>query len=701
MTTRNFEWIGTLEENPAEVFLDSTSILLKLMDNVIRNPSNPRYRSIRIANPTVSKKLMSAIGAMECLFEIGFEEDEDRLTLPESIPLDYLMQVREELTLRRNSYLSSSTGRNRCATHPSVSSAASGEGSAGQTQSANQSSGNGQTAEPHSAPAPPYQFVNPNDWAPVVTSVVGNADAPNRNKTCTNNQRKVSATRTSPGASGEPISEVTSQQPQFAQSIRNHSYTVLQYEDKDLQKKALELIPVRELEAAAESKMHTIRLAMKKSLDKEQDIDIMELLLMELLAWFKNSFFSWVDAPQCNFCCSETKFAGLSSNPEELRETKRVEVYICKVCNERTLFPRHHDARKLLETRKGRCGEWASCFTLFCRSMGWETRHVVDQTDHVWTEVYSLTQGRWLHCDPCENVCDQPLIYEKGWGKMLTYVIAYSCDDVQDVTWRYSTDHRGILSRRTLCTEEELLTTLWQVRQERQKGLSEPRRAYLTRRLLSELVEFLVPRKPSQTEFQGRSSGSLAWRLARGETGVPTSVTPYIWEPNTAEKSSCCMQILYSAAQDKYIRVSSKEEVKCWQNGVYQTSGVFRKEEKDWKTVYLARAEGTEKGLIKWKVDCSHSGLVVDSVGIKCVGTTFETGRVILTLCNEEFCVQVPSGDSIFETNALKGCQSFTLNAELTGGKGDVAWQHAQLFRQDIGKTTEFPFSILVKFKKP
>ncbi|XP_067001286.2 peptide-N(4)-(N-acetyl-beta-glucosaminyl)asparagine amidase isoform X3 [Anabrus simplex] len=585
MTTRNFEWIGTLEENPAEVFLDSTSILLKLMDNVIRNPSNPRYRSIRIANPTVSKKLMSAIGAMECLFEIGFEEDEDRLTLPESIPLDYLMQVREELTLRRNSYLSSSTGRNRCATHPSVSSAASGEGSAGQTQSANQSSGNGQTAEPHSAPAPPYQFVNPNDWAPVVTSVVGNADAPNRNKTCTNNQRKVSATRTSPGASGEPISEVT--------------------------------------------------------------------------------------------------------------------VYICKVCNERTLFPRHHDARKLLETRKGRCGEWASCFTLFCRSMGWETRHVVDQTDHVWTEVYSLTQGRWLHCDPCENVCDQPLIYEKGWGKMLTYVIAYSCDDVQDVTWRYSTDHRGILSRRTLCTEEELLTTLWQVRQERQKGLSEPRRAYLTRRLLSELVEFLVPRKPSQTEFQGRSSGSLAWRLARGETGVPTSVTPYIWEPNTAEKSSCCMQILYSAAQDKYIRVSSKEEVKCWQNGVYQTSGVFRKEEKDWKTVYLARAEGTEKGLIKWKVDCSHSGLVVDSVGIKCVGTTFETGRVILTLCNEEFCVQVPSGDSIFETNALKGCQSFTLNAELTGGKGDVAWQHAQLFRQDIGKTTEFPFSILVKFKKP
>ena len=44
-------------------------------------------------------------------------------------------------------------------------------------------------------------------------------------------------------------------------------------------------------------------------------------------------------------------------------------------------------------------------------------------------QVWSEAEARWLHVDPGETV-DQPLVYEAGWGKKLTYVIAFSKDEV-------------------------------------------------------------------------------------------------------------------------------------------------------------------------------------------------------------------------------------------------------------------------------
>ena len=80
------------------------------------------------------------------------------------------------------------------------------------------------------------------------------------------------------------------------------------------------------------------------------------------------------------------------------------------------------------ETRCGRCGEFANCKALILRSMGFEVRHVTDWTDHVWVEVYSDSQQRWIHCDG--GKCDENLLYELGWGKKLTYIIAFSVEEV-------------------------------------------------------------------------------------------------------------------------------------------------------------------------------------------------------------------------------------------------------------------------------
>lgn len=146
------------------------------------------------------------------------------------------------------------------------------------------------------------------------------------------------------------------------------------------------------------------------------------------------------------------------------------------------LFPRYNDPDKLLETRKGRCGEWANCFCLFCKSMGWDSRLVFDQTDHVWVEVYSYLKSKWIHCDPCENVVDTPLMYECGWKKKLNYIFAYSVDEIQDVTWRYSCKHDQVLKNRNRCSEQELVNFLVKVRSIMLKHTSAVRKSFVLKR---------------------------------------------------------------------------------------------------------------------------------------------------------------------------------------------------------------------------
>lgn len=132
-------------------------------------------------------------------------------------------------------------------------------------------------------------------------------------------------------------------------------------------------------------------------------------------------------------------------------------------------------------------------------------------------QVFSEAQNRWLHIDPSDNVIDAPLMYQHGWKRKIDYIIAYSNEDVQDVTWRYTNNHSLIRKNRLKCTENDLLKTIFLLRAKRQQNLSAARKKYLKKRTLNEMIELMVEREPTENEKKGRSSGSLSWRAARGE----------------------------------------------------------------------------------------------------------------------------------------------------------------------------------------
>lgn len=205
-------------------------------------------------------------------------------------------------------------------------------------------------------------------------------------------------------------------------------------------------------------------------------------------------------------------------------------MYYCPKCKANTTtFPRYNSPKKLLETRKGRCGEYSNLFGLFCRSTGLETRLVLDLSDHLWTEVYIGEQDSWVMADGCEGVIAEPSMYEHGWGKKeLCYMIGIAQDHILDVTPRYT---RAYLSedfqnrRRQQTSSEEISRKIFQqLNQTIQQSLPKFRLKTLELQIQAEQAELqLLQQATKWTEQEiygrGRISGSLEWKQARHEHG--------------------------------------------------------------------------------------------------------------------------------------------------------------------------------------
>ncbi|XP_004857852.1 peptide-N(4)-(N-acetyl-beta-glucosaminyl)asparagine amidase isoform X4 [Heterocephalus glaber] len=572
--------VAELCQNTPETFLEASKLLLTYADNILRNPNDEKYRSIRIGNTAFSTRLLPVRGAVECLFEMGFEEGETHLIFPKNASVEQLQKIRDLIAIERSSRLD-------------------GTNKSHKVESSQQPTSSTQL--------PTTQSSNPNGLIQYTGNHQGQLNPPSA--------PKVTADST------------------ILKVLQSNIQHVLLYENPILQEKALACIPVKELKRKSQEKLSRAR-----KLDKGANISDEDFLLLELLHWFKEEFFHWVNDISCTKCGGQTRSRGksLMPNEDELKwGANLVEDHYCDACQLTNRFPRYNNPEKLLETRCGRCGEWANCFTLCCRALGFEARYVWDYTDHVWTEVYSPSHQRWLHCDACEDVCDKPLLYEIGWGKKISYIIAFSKDEVVDVTWRYSCKHEEVISRRTVITEELLRETINGLNKQRQLSLSESRRKELLQRIIVELVEFISPKTPKPGELGGRISGSVAWRVARGEVGLE---------------------------------------------------------------VYLARKEGSSFAYISWKFECGSVGLKIESISIKTSSQTFQTGTIKWKLRSDTAQVDLTGDKNLRSYHDFSGSTEVILEAELSKGDGDVAWQHTQLFRQSLNDLEEKCLEIIIKF---
>ena len=289
----------------------------------------------------------------------------------------------------------------------------------------------------------------------------------------------------------------------FEESIRGDMSLINNYKNQETQQKIKELVPKRK----------------ENSTSKEY--------VKELLHWFKKEFFSWCNKPQCPICESDKNVQTIGTTPsnqiERMYQSYKTEVYSCTACDSIEIrFPRYNSPLKLLQTRTGRCGEWANLFGCILYACGFKTRLVSNYEDHVWNEFYNEEEKRWIHVDSCEEAYDTPLVYEQGWKRVMTFITAASVEEIADVTPRYVKDWNVIKERRSERMENKLKAVInnmnnalyMKLGDEEKKKLDE-RRKYESEELCSKTGECKIT---TDEEKMPRQSGSLQWRKDRGES---------------------------------------------------------------------------------------------------------------------------------------------------------------------------------------
>ena len=294
----------------------------------------------------------------------------------------------------------------------------------------------------------------------------------------------------------------------FERSVNFGMQRVKMYETDEIKKKVTLHVPIEDLT--------------KESIENYviSKLDFKDEFVKSLLKWFRKIFFKWCDKPICNYCnkkCSNIIGTVPPNDEEQKWLAFQTELYSCDNCNKTVRFPRYNNPVKLCSTRSGRCGEWANLFGCILRCLNYEVRFVDNFEDHVWNEYYSESLKRWIHVDSCETAWDTPLIYEQGWGRNMTFILAHSVDGVYDVTRRYVKDWDLIQSRRNKSEVDRMCAIIDLQNSNLRRDINPDIIELLVKRDFDEQAELLKLKSTTEAKLIGRQSGSENWRRDRGE----------------------------------------------------------------------------------------------------------------------------------------------------------------------------------------